>query len=161
METTLNSRLRNHVEVEIAARLCGHMTNLLAGLLLIPASRTGILVEIFAVPYERTLKYHRFLGLMAYITVTLHALIFWIKWAMEGSLSNNVVEYNLLQMSPYHKVYMDFTITLAELAWLLITISLAMAFIFRREKYELFQYSHKYIGIIFYVTAIVHGWCFW
>ena len=40
-------------------------------------------------------------------------------------------------------------------------ISLTLAVTLRRKFYELFQYSHKYIGIVFYVTACIHAPNFW
>ena len=150
-----------HVNTEATARLFGHLSNLFCGLLLLPASRTGLMVEIFAVPYERTLKYHRMLGIVTYFSVTIHAFIWWTKWAGENTLLHNVVNYNDLKVSPYYDSYDDYTTTLAELAWLLVTITIGMAFFIRRRNYEWFQYSHKFIGIIFYVTAILHGWSFW
>ena len=119
------------------------------------------MVEVFGVPYERTLKYHRALGMIAYFAVTMHALIWWLKWAAEGNLFHNVVNFTDMIISPYRHAYDDFTTTLAELAWLLMTFSICMALFVRRGNYEWFQYSHKYIGITFYVTSILHGWCFW
>ena len=56
---------------------------------------------------------------------------------------------------------MDFSIPLAETAWALMTVSVILAYALRRKAYALFQYSHKVIGIIFYVTAIIHAWSFW
>ena len=41
---------------EVAARLFGHLSNLLSALLLLPVSRTGLWVDIFAVPYDRAIK---------------------------------------------------------------------------------------------------------
>jgi hypothetical protein len=55
---------------------------------------------------------------------------------------------------------MDFTIPLVETTWLLMTVSM-VGVLLRRELYAWFQYSHKYIGVVFYVSAIVHSWSFW
>ena len=150
-----------HVKVEVIARLFGHLNNLFCGLLLLPASRTGLMVELFAVPYERTLKYHRILGIITYFSVTAHAMIWWIKWAVEESLFHNIFNFNDLILSPYNHSFDDYTTTLAEMAWLLLTVTVMMAFFIRRKNYEWFQYSHKFVGITFYVTAILHGWSFW
>ncbi len=72
-----------HVSEEVAARLMGHMTNLFSALLLFPVSRTGLWVDVFGVPYDRCIKYHRMLGAAVYLFVTLHAWIWWNKWAEE------------------------------------------------------------------------------
>ena len=160
-ETQVEETSMVHVRAEIIARMFGHLNSLFCGLLLLPASRTGMLVEVFAVPYERTLKYHRILGIVTYISVTIHAVIWWIKWAIEGYLFQNVVNYNDLFVSPKFNLNSDYTITLVELAWFLLTISMGMAHFTRRKNYEWFQYCHKFVGIIFYVSAILHGWSFW
>ena len=150
-----------HFNEEVAARLVGHMSNLFCSLLLFPVSRTGLWVDVFGVPYDRLIKYHRLLGLIGYVFVTLHAWIWWNKWASEGHLGDNIATINSLYVSSAHVAFQDFSILLAEMAWLLITVSLLMAVLLRRKLYSWFQYTHKYFGIIFYVTAIFHAWALW
>ena len=36
-----------------------------------------------------------------------------------------------------------------------------MAVTLRRSLYHIFQYSHKYIGVMYYVIALNHAWSFW
>lgn len=148
-------------EAEITARMFGHMASLLLALVMIPASRTGLLVDIFGVPYDRTLKYHRILGLIAFVMITAHAMTWWGKWQNEGNLVNNCFNYNYLILSPGHVSLMDFSVLIAETGWFIIALSLLSAILFRRQSYALFQYSHKYIGTMLYVTSILHAWSFW
>jgi predicted ferric reductase len=48
----------------------------------------------------------------------------------------------------------------AELAWVLVTVMVAVAVFCRRTHYELFQYTH-YFGIVFFLVAVLHAWGFW
>ena len=150
-----------HVQEEIAARLLGHMTNLLSALLLFPVSRTGLWVDVFGVPYDRCIKYHRLLGLLAYVLVTLHAWVWWNKWASEGSLGANILSFNSISISPSRGTLRDFTIPIVEFAWFLLTASLLSALLLRRKLYPIFRYTHQYIGAIYYVAALLHAWSFW
>jgi hypothetical protein len=154
-------RFGESLPTEIAARMMGQIVNLLAALLLLPASRSGLWVSVFGISYERALKYHRILGLLAYVFLTVHGCIWWSKWWREGSLGNNIVTYNKLIISPIRTAYQDFSIPIAELQWVLMTVSLLLAVLLRRRAYEVFQYSHKFFGVMFYVTAVVHAWSFW
>ena len=160
LETAKNFGIE-HPYTGTAGRIFGHITSMLCGLLLLPASRTGLMVEIFAVPYERTLKYHRMLGALAYVASTVHGAIWWSKWWHEGNLGRNIFEYRNLLVTNYRIAKSDYSTTIAEVSWVLITVSLLMAALLRRKHYAIFQYSHKFIGIVFYVSAIVHGWSFW
>ena len=160
----LNIKLANEydqAQTEMAARMLGHMLNLFSAFLLIPASGTGLLVEVFAVPYERTIKYHRILGYITFLLMTSHAMTWWCKWLREGNLGHNIVEYNSLLISVDRYNTQDFTIPIMETVWFLMGISIVMAVVIRRRYYEIFQYPHKFIGIIFYVSAIAHAWSFW
>ena len=152
---------KENVGTEVAARTIGHCTSLFSAFVMLPASRTGLWVDVFAVPYERALKYHRFLGVLCYMILTLHACAWWGKWWYEGNLGTNIFAYNYLLLSSKRVSYMEFTIPLAETVWFLMTLSLIMALFFRRVFYNIFQYSHTFIGVLYYVTAIVHAWSFW
>ena len=161
MEDKALQKSKENIQAELTARIFGHISSLLSGLVLLPASRTGLWVEVFAVPYERTIKYHRMLGALAYVVVTLHAVVWWCKWWKEGNLGVNIVSYRHMYISNYGYAMSDYSMTLAQLAWALMTVSLLMAALLRRRSYAVFQYSHKFVGIVFYVSAIVHGWSFW
>lgn len=161
MEAKLHRVSIVNVKTEATARLIGHCTTLFSSLLLLPASRTGLWVDVFAIPYERALKYHRILGSITFLSMTLHACTWWGKWWKEGNLGTNIFAYNFLWLSSERISYMDFSNPVAETAWALMGISLLMAVTLRRRLYDVFQYSHKYIGIMYFVSAIVHAWSFW
>eukprot|EP00048_Salpingoeca_helianthica_P012116 m.174893 g.174893 ORF g.174893 m.174893 type:complete len:910 (+) comp15329_c1_seq4:2068-4797(+) len=150
-----------NVPTEIAARSMGHMTTLFAALALFPASRTGLWVDVFGVPYDRCIRYHRLMGAIALLFVTLHGMVWWVKWLEERHLGDNIFSIDHLWISPVRISYMDWSIPIAETAWFLMLMSVISAVLLRRKLYPVFQYSHKYIGTIFYVSILYHAWSFW
>ena len=87
--------------------------------------------------------------------------MWWNKWLSEETLRNNIITFNHILLSPSRTALQDFTTPLVELSWFLITVSLLMAVMLRRKFYPLFQYTHKFIGIVYYVSALIHSWSFW
>eukprot|EP00048_Salpingoeca_helianthica_P012119 m.174936 g.174936 ORF g.174936 m.174936 type:complete len:912 (+) comp15329_c1_seq7:84-2819(+) len=150
-----------HVSSELAARNMGHMANLFSALTLFPASRTGLWVDVFGVPYDRCIRYHRLIGTIALVFATIHAIIWWIKWANESHLGDNIFSIDHLWISPERVSYMDWSIPIAETAWFLMLMSVISAVVLRRKLYSVFQYSHKYIGTVFYMSIVYHAWSFW
>ena len=150
-----------NVGTEIAARCLGHITTIFSALTLFPASRTGLWVDVFGVPYDRTIRYHRIIGTLALIFATSHGLTWWFKWLDEGHLGDNIFSIDHLWISPYRVSYMDWSIPIAETAWFLMLCSVVSAVVLRRKLYPVFQYSHKYIGTAFYVSVLYHAWSFW
>ena len=161
MRTKANVFSINDVSAEITARILGGLGSLFSGLLLFPALRISIWASVFSMPYERMLKYHRILGCIAYGIVTLHACCWWGKWWKEGNLGHNIFAFNNIMLSDVRVSNQDFTTPIMETIWFLMTLSLLMAAFSRRAAYAIFQYSHKLIGIIYYIAIIVHGWSTW
>ncbi len=54
----------------------------------------------------------------------------------------------------------NFTIMIAELAWLGLTGMVLIAIYARRHNYELFYYTHHF-AIIFVISSVIHAWSFW
>lgn len=143
------------------ARVLGHMTSLSCSLLLLPATKNSAWFAILGVPFERALKYHRGLGMLTYIFVTLHMLLWWIKWAIEGTWWHNMTRPDDLKISPDWHHSDNFTIIVSEAAWLALTFMIGLALFARRSSYELFYYVHVPVGISFLVAALMHAWTFW
>eukprot|EP00048_Salpingoeca_helianthica_P017487 m.237486 g.237486 ORF g.237486 m.237486 type:complete len:545 (+) comp21154_c0_seq1:2555-4189(+) len=151
---------KSNVELNRAGRIFGNVCSFFSSFVLMPAARTGIWVNVFAIPYERAIKYHRFFGVLMYVAVTLHALMFWAQWLDEGHLKENIFGYQGMFAFKEIQVYDDPTWVIVETSWFLMTLSIISIF-FRRYFYTGFQYFHQAAGIIFYVAGIIHGWGFW
>lgn len=97
---------------------------------------------------------------LAWFTVSLHMLLWFIKWGREGTLGHNMVTFSHLKISPHNIHYDNFTIPLCEIAWMGTTVMLAIALLGRRKNYELFYYAHHW-AIVFLAVALLHAWSFW
>lgn len=171
-----------HELMHIWARVLGHLTTLTMSFLAFPVTRNSVWECAFGIPFERSIVYHRYLGKLTWMLVTIHMLLWQVKWLFEGNLINNMTNQRNLAVTrcedaPNGKAcltYTDddapfasaalhadnFTIVLAEIAWLLLTVVLFFAVFSRRTNYELFHYTHHAV-MIFFLVAILHAWSHW
>eukprot|EP00042_Codosiga_hollandica_P050205 m.595124 g.595124 ORF g.595124 m.595124 type:complete len:901 (-) comp58040_c0_seq5:139-2841(-) len=149
-----------HASLQTWARVMGLVASMFLGLALYPVARNSLWERVFGIPFERALKYHRFMGLIAYLAVCSHAFLWWIKWGLEGTLAHNLVSIDSVIVSPLNTHYDNFTIFLAQICWVLLTIMIFFALFFRRRNYELFYYTH-FFSIIFMIAMCLHAWGFW
>jgi hypothetical protein len=164
-----------YIALNIAARVSGHLGTLAFALTLMPAARNSMWEAAFGVAFDRTIKYHRVLGVWAYFLSTLHMLLWWIKWAIQGifwknlmtlhnMMPGNYVQYtpgNATSPTQVFDVHFDnFSVAMAEFAWIMMTGMLVVALFWRRQNYELFLYSHHLaLGVL--ITVVAHAWCAW
>lgn len=141
--------------LERLARVMGHMTNLFASLLLFPVTRNSIWVELLGIPFERAIQYHRWAGVVVFISLTGHMLVWWINWGVNGTLIHNIFS---VQNIPHLD---NWSIPLMQLTWLgaAVMILLSQNW-FRRRRFELFYYTHHFF-IIFFITGLIHAWSMW
>merc|ERR1711871_1402827 len=55
--------------------------------LLLPVTRTSPWVVLLGIPFERAVKYHRWLGRWAYLGITVHGMSMWSFWGTNRILS--------------------------------------------------------------------------
>lgn len=110
-------------------------------IVLLPIFRNSIVSYILSIPFERSIKYHRWLGRGIFIIVTLHAVGYWYKWFMAGIfVSQLLVLPNMF----------------AHIAWLvLLFLTITSSENFRRNFYEFFFYSH-FSFILYFIFATLH-----
>ncbi|KAA0167457.1 hypothetical protein FNF31_00896 [Cafeteria roenbergensis] len=148
-------------EMQVAARVLGHLSTLVMSFLLMPSSRNSLWEAAIGVPFERAVKYHRVLGAFSWLLVSLHMFVWLGKWARQGILWNNIVTIDNLAIDPYKFHWDNFTVVICETAWLIMTVSILTAIFVRRQNYEVFYYLHQYAGILFFIVAVWHAWSFW
>lgn len=142
-------------------RTMGHLTTLAMSLLTFPVARNGPLTAAFGIPYERAVKFHRLLGRICWSAVTIHMILWQVKWLKDGNLWMNVFTLTNLTLDPSPVTHPNnFTVPLAEFAWLLLTIALIIAGVLRRRSYETFQYTHIVV-LFFFLVGLVHAWGHW
>lgn len=151
-----------HHLLQTYARVMGHMINLSISFLALPCTRNSLFESVFGVPFERAIKYHRFMGGVVYLFLCLHMFLWYLNWALNGYLWQNVVTTTQVQIGegPFAHHYDNFTVLLAETAWLGLTIMLIIAVWARRNHYELFHFSHHF-AIVFLLVALIHAWGNW
>jgi predicted ferric reductase len=151
------------------ARVMGHMTTLSMSFLTFPVARNSVWEAAFGVPFDRAVKYHRALGRLTWLLVTVHLSLWLIKWSLEGTLRANITTIDNLQVTALDPndpnteggTHGDnWTIVVVEIAWILLTVALLVATFLRRWNYELFQYTHVF-ALLFMFAAIVHAWSHW
>ncbi len=158
----------NNKHLQIPARVLGHLTTLGMSLLIVPVMRNGVIEAVFGVPFERAVKYHRWLGTLTYLLVTGHFLLWAIKWGIEGTLGHNLFTINDLTLSTDLAGGADpvkhadnFTIGFTFLAWIALSVSVFLAVFARHKAFEVFYNVHVYVGIVFYAVALTHAWTSW
>ena len=90
----------SHPDLQIWARVVGHLSTFCIAFTMMPIQRHSIWESVLGTSYDRVVKYHRLMGLWAWCMVTLHMLLWWIKWGMEGTLGHNIFTINDLKITP-------------------------------------------------------------
>jgi len=141
--------------LERLARVMGHMTNLFASLLLFPVTRNSMWVELVGIPFERAITYHRWAGVVVFLALTGHMLVWWISWGITGTLIHNI-------FSVQNSMHTDnWSIPMMHLTWLGAAVMLLLSQNwFRRRRFELFYYTHHFF-IVFFITGLIHSWSMW
>ena len=147
--------------LQVWARVLGHLTTLSCSLLMLPVAKNSVWFHLIGIPFERALKYHRGLGGLTYLFVTLHMALWWAKWAMEGTLWHNLTSPAQLKITRFWVHGDNFTVVLAQLAWVALTGMIGLALFARRAAYEWFYYVHVPVGLSFLGAALIHAWSFW
>lgn len=147
--------------MQIWARVIGHMAVLCMSVALFPVARDSVWERTFGISFDRAIKYHRFMGSVSYALGTVHMLLWYLKWALEGLLWHNVFTLNVLIITPNVTPHYDnFTIQMMQSAWLCLTVMVVTAWFFRRSHYEWFQYLHVF-GALFVIATAMHAWSSW
>ncbi|KAL9657123.1 hypothetical protein ABK040_002748 [Willaertia magna] len=119
-------------------------------IVLIPVTRYSALQAIFGISFERSLKYHKWIGLLAFASVTAHGIAMLIEYG-DG------FDWNFM-MSVNNDEYPLFGV----IAWIAMLFLVLLSFEpIRRKLWELFYYSHILLVLITFGFSIAHGKGFW
>eukprot|EP01119_Soliformovum_irregulare_P000557 TRINITY_DN1038_c0_g5_i2.p1 TRINITY_DN1038_c0_g5~~TRINITY_DN1038_c0_g5_i2.p1 ORF type:complete len:1060 (-),score=280.60 TRINITY_DN1038_c0_g5_i2:117-3200(-) len=149
------SRISTLGNWERAARTAGHCSNLLFALLFMPVSRNSIWVQLFNVPWERALKYHRWLGVMTFTSMSVHLFLWSSIWWQNDVLFHNLTSIVNIPHADNWSIPMMFWTYLGTG----IAVILAYSWI-RRKFFEVFYYSHHFFMVTIF-AALIHAWALW
>ena len=144
-----------HPGLQWAARLAGQLATFTISFTIYPVARNSIWVHAFGIGHDQMLRYHRTLGGLAWVAVTVHMALWFVKFALEGNFWHNLRSVAELRINDRNVHYDNFTVPLVTAAWVGLTAMLAIAVFVRRKNYELFYYAHQFAGC-FLVASVIH-----
>jgi predicted ferric reductase len=150
-------------ELHVLARVFGHMSSLAFALTMLPAAKASVLMRGVGMTYEAVIHWHRGLGAVAYIMVTIHMLLWWLKFILDGTFVRNLLSIDTdkwLWITPTWNHYENWSVIMAQVSWFLFTFSIVIAFRLRRKMYRLFYISH-HLAVFFFFIGVMHAWSFW
>ncbi|XP_031477463.1 ferric reduction oxidase 7, chloroplastic-like [Nymphaea colorata] len=114
--------------------------------LLIPTARGSILLRVLDIPFEHAIRYHKWLGHVTLILLTLHGLVVILIWIAQGTLQAKII---LWQTDGIAHCPGAVSLLAGLLMWL---TSLSPV---RRKRFELFYYTHQ-LYAVFIIFAALH-----
>lgn len=152
-----------HGFLHIICRVSGHMTSFSFALTMLPTSKASMLLRGIGMTYEGVMHWHRGLGALAYVMCTVHMLLWWLKFALDGTFWANFISIdtqNWLWVTPSWNHYENYAVLMVQYAWFFFTVAMVIAMNFRRTQYRLFYISH-HLAILFLFFGIMHAWSLW
>jgi predicted ferric reductase len=149
--------------LHVLGRATGHMASLSFALTLLPVAKCNVLLDAVGLGWEEVLHWHRGLGAVSYLAMTLHMAVWWIKWSLEGTFWLNLFPPNSnawLWITPTVNHFENFTIVMSHVSWILLTGTLVVAWWGRRKMYRLFYLIHQ-LTLVTLLVGLVHAWSFW
>ena len=132
----------------------GKCSMLCLSLALFPITRnSNIWNTVFHTSYEHMIRFHKFFSYLFLILSCIHLLLWVIYFSIAGMLSTNII----FGPVPYTYNKRNFTIPAMYYVFIFIIAPIFFGFAYsaiRRQKYELFYYSHI-IGSFIVVTMVV------
>jgi NAD(P)H-flavin reductase len=133
------------------ARVMAHLAELNTAYVLMPVTRHSIWAELFSVPYERALKYHRFLGWTMFMWTTIHMGGKWLSWIKTNDFITIAVQF---QSGKTKGNAYNTAVWTGELVWFMLVLLIVSAFNpVRRKRWELFFFTHQLYFPIFIFTV--------
>eukprot|EP01027_Heterolobosea_sp_BB2_P015731 GEZU01022504.1.p1 GENE.GEZU01022504.1~~GEZU01022504.1.p1 ORF type:complete len:332 (-),score=13.90 GEZU01022504.1:360-1355(-) len=127
-ESILSRNMEKKGKANVIARYIGHFINLHFGLLLLPVTRNSIWVRMIGLPFERAIKYHRWISRIGFFLIAAHFICWLRDWYVR----------KVLWMKPFSRVSL-YGETAFFLTLIIVILSLERV---RRRWWDLFYWSH-------------------
>jgi len=113
-------------------------------LVAVPSARNSFMSLFLGIPFEKALLYHKWLGRIIFVEVTVHLVLYQVSWMQEGSTA--------LMMRQSRRPTTGFGI----ISWIcLIPVFLSSLGCFRRKYFNLFYLLH-FLFLGYYVLGALH-----
>lgn len=122
-------------------------------MLLIPATRRMFCCEMIGFSYERSIKYHRWLGTILTVLLGLHGLLYWWPWLMHGKWAAKALPCRDCSSKESYKSWRNFHGALAFFFCLIIQFS--STDVFQKLSYRWFYKLH-HLAIVMILCSSLH-----
>jgi len=141
------SEVTSRSNYERAARSMGQVANVVAGLLVLPVTRSSAWTWLLSLSREAVLVYHQILGYLLLLVVGTHMVLWWLVFLEQNTFPHDILNVPL----QYHAD--NFTVPLAQLTFLLMLLIFGVLsfYTIRRTHYKIFYYFHLFSTIVFLV----------
>uniref|UniRef100_A0A7S3D6M3 FAD-binding FR-type domain-containing protein n=1 Tax=Palpitomonas bilix TaxID=652834 RepID=A0A7S3D6M3_9EUKA len=141
--------------LELTARCFGHINalNLCVGMFF--PTHHSLWSNIFAIPFTRAVKYHRWINRAAMMSILFHLTIWLADWTMKAGITNTLACIAL----DCRQTGVSFTaVAFAEIAFVMLLLGFVAAQEgVRRWKYEIFHALH-FLNLVGLAFATLHSW---
>eukprot|EP00753_Platysulcus_tardus_P018622 PLAT6975.1.p1 GENE.PLAT6975.1~~PLAT6975.1.p1 ORF type:complete len:811 (+),score=384.14 PLAT6975.1:1314-3746(+) len=135
-----------------AARILGHVVEVNIGLLLLPNTRNSFWMHLFHIPFERAIKYHRWLGRVVFIAMLTHFSLWWTRFSQLGRLAPCAMQFNCAGTG-----VTGGSVRSGELALIICIVMVATALDWvRRRFFEAFYITH-HLYVAYLAFALIHS----
>lgn len=138
----------SNTRLESFARALGHTNQVTLAVLLLPTTRNSIWLPLFGIPFERAVRYHRWLGRILFMGVLAHMATWMGVWNGDDMLGACVLATSKCRHQPMN-------VLSGEVAFLSILVTAVTAYeAVRRKAFATFKYVHfALLGLTLAATA--------
>jgi len=139
---------------ELFAKTMGQIICFNFAVLLVLPQRNSIWVPLLSISMERMIKYHRIMGRVVFISITIHMGLFWYSW---------ISKHRIWSAPPDNTYAFMLTSIIGHAAWLCVLVILITSFeYFRRRFFNVFYYAHHLFvplaGLAVYHSYLTQKW---
>jgi len=155
------------VKTERVARWFGLTGVMFMSIAILPVTKNSIWLTSMGISWESGLWIHRWFGAASLLSVVLHVVFFWIRWAELDILSHDILRiFNIPTWYPINgpksprPMSDNWTIPLMQLIAYPAFFVMGLPPILRRKNWELFKYLH-FMFLVLIPATLLHAESAW
>jgi predicted ferric reductase len=157
----------NKFPIEVIARTLGQNAIATMGLLLLPATKSSMVMQVAGMSFEHSLWLHIILGVLMLLMAVGHIAAFALRFAtQEGSSVASILPFNAWTRyaanGPANALYNNWTISMMNAVFWPSLLFFGVFPWMRRRNWELFKVSHHWF-LVLVPASMIHansGWYF-